>query len=112
MSLLACQGSVAVAAGSAGRPYGQWSLAVRADGTVAAWGAPGTGANTGNALAVAGNPYYGCLLNADGTVAAWRSSNPSVFTVITPAKTTNAVAVSSGYHCMALHADGTVKGGR
>jgi alpha-tubulin suppressor-like RCC1 family protein len=103
-------------------------LALRADGTVAAWGA-GT-ANTGvspqhgqaivpsglgTAVQVAGGYYHSLALESDGTVAAWGAgtANPGVSPhfgqAMVPAGLSNAVAVAAGgYHSLALRADRTI----
>jgi hypothetical protein len=65
-------GAVAIAAGQ------YHSLAVRADGTVRAWGDNSQGqlsvpVGLSNVVAVVGGSAHSVALNADGTVAAWGS---------------------------------------
>jgi hypothetical protein len=104
------------------------SLALRADGTVVAWGA-GTN-NTGvtpyqgqaivpgdltNARQVAGGYYHSLALRSDGTVAAWGAgttdtgASPHCGQAIVPGGLSNVVAIGGGgYHSLALKSDGTV----
>jgi alpha-tubulin suppressor-like RCC1 family protein len=89
------------------------SLALRTDGTVAAWGENFGYYNYGqatvpagltNVVAIAGGYYHSMALRADGTVAAWGDNNGGQ-----PVGLTNVVAVAAGgYHSLALRADGTV----
>lgn len=105
---------VAVAGGAA------HSLALRADGTVAAWGA-GTNysglnlqfgqslvpANLSNVIALAAGYYHSLALRADGTVVAWGNNQYGQSTV--PAGLSNVVAVVAGSgHSLALSSDGTI----
>ena len=104
------------------------SLALRADGTVVAWGAGA--ANTGvspqygqsmvppglsNVTAVAGGIYHSLALGAGGTVAAWGAGatntgvSPQYGQAMVPAGLSNVTAIAGGgYHSLALKADGTV----
>ena len=104
------------------------SLALRADGTVAAWGA-GT-YNTGvspyqgqaivpgglsNAIQVAGGYYHSLALKSDGTMAAWGAGTNDIGAIphfgqaMVPAGFSNAVALAAGgYQSLALKSDGTV----
>ncbi len=115
---------VAVAAGVA------HSLALRADGTVAAWGAgetnnPGNGLDFGqsivpvglsNVVAVSAGYLHNLALQSNGTVVAWGAglTNDAGYGVnfgqsIVPAGLSNVVAVSAGaFHSLALKANGTV----
>jgi len=106
------------------------SLALRADGTVAAWGAGTTGSGTGsdygqavvpaglsNVVGIAGGAYHSLALQADGRVAAWGAgatntgASPNYGQAAVPGGLTNAVAVAAGYyHSLALTAAGTVLG--
>ena len=89
---------VAVAGG------GAHSLALRADGTVVAWGANEYGqtnvpARLTNVVAVAGGMGHSLALRADGTVVAWGYYG----TLPVPANLTNVVAVAGGrLHSLAL----------
>jgi hypothetical protein len=87
-------------------------MALRADGTVLAWGdntygqttIPGTVTNV-TAIAT-GNDH--CLaLKADGTVIAWGRNDAGQTTV--PGGLTSVVAIAAGnYHSLAVKSDGTV----
>jgi hypothetical protein len=97
---------VAVAAG--------WvhSLALRADGTVAAWGNNDYGQTDvppglSHVVAIAAGDSHSLALKADGTVVVWGWNGEGEADV--PAGLSNVVAVAGGYeHCLALQADGTV----
>jgi alpha-tubulin suppressor-like RCC1 family protein len=103
-------------------------LALRADGTVAAWGAgmvntgvlpqygqaivPG---GMGTTLQVAGGYYHSLALESDGTVAAWGAGtsntgvSPQYGQSMVPTGLNNVVAVAGGaFHSLALRADQTV----
>ncbi len=104
------------------------SLALRADGTVAAWGAGTT--NTGsiphlgqaivpgglnNAIQVSAGYYHSLALRADETVLAWGAGtintgvSPQYGQSIVPSGLTGVSATAAGgYHSVALKADGTV----
>ena len=84
------------------------SLALRPDGTLAAWGRNAYGAATAPAdhigiIAIAASSDYSLALKADGTVVAWGSAgNP-------PAGLGSVVAISTySGHSLALRSDGTV----
>jgi hypothetical protein len=103
-------------------------LALRADGTVAAWGAGTTNTGVspqqgqaivpsglGTILQVAGGYYHSLALEAGGTVAAWGAGtantgvSPQFGQAIVPTGLSNAVAIAAGgYHSLALRADRTV----
>ena len=114
---------------------GGHTLAIKADGTVWAWGYNisgqlGDGSNTDittpvqvvhltNAVSVAAGVYHGLALKDDGTVWAWGYNNYGQLGVdtggsisATPVQVvglTNAIAVAAGSdHCLAVKADGTV----
>ncbi len=93
---------VAIAAGE------YHSLAVRADGTVVAWGDNSDGQSTvpvglTNVVAVAGGGAHSLALRADGTVAAWGANWNGQCDV--PAGIGNIVGLTAGeYHSLALHA--------
>jgi hypothetical protein len=104
------------------------NLALRTDGTVAAWGAglTNSGANPHygqaivpagltNAVAVAAKSFHSLAVRATGTVAAWGAGatntgvNPHYGQAVVPVGLSNVVAVAAGgYHNLALKADGTV----
>ncbi len=112
------------------------SMALRADGTVWAWGHNyrgklGDGTNTdryvpvqvvglSNIKAIACGFGHSLAVGADGTVWAWGNNNKGQlgdgtvdqrWTPVQAVGITNAVAVSAGYWTsLALHADGTVSG--
>jgi hypothetical protein len=112
--------AIAVAAG------GNTSLALRDDGTVAAWGRGATefpaglsnvvaiaaGANAASDLDFGSRGCHALALQADGTVVEWQYTCPDC----TPPHSTNVltgltnvVALATGAnHSLALHADGTV----
>ena len=105
---------VAIAAG------GWHSLALKADGTVVAWGAGTTNtdswphdgqaiipANLTNVVAVAAGTLHSLALRADGTVVGWGLNDHGQTTI--PPDLTNVVAVAAGNaHSLALKSDGTV----
>ena len=98
------------------------SLALRADGTVAAWGwgltntdsYPNYGqalvpAGLSNAVAVAAGDTHSLALRADGTVLAWGDNSYGQTNV--PAGLSNVVALAaSSAHSLALKSDGTLVG--
>jgi hypothetical protein len=109
---------------------GGHSLAVRADGTVVAWGwfcddsydydkgqcdVPST---VGDAVAVAGGEYHSIALNADGTVVAWGKyleympdNTPVYRDMYVPEGLADVVAITTAHYYgynLALKADGTV----
>ncbi|MBA4150817.1 MAG: tail fiber domain-containing protein [Verrucomicrobia bacterium] len=102
---------------------GGWhSLALRSDGTVAAWGAGITDTETfqdyGQAIvpaglntveAIAAGLYHSLALRSDGTVAAWGLNVYDILNV--PAGLNNVVSIAGGgFHSLALKNDGTVTG--
>ena len=93
-----------------------FSVALRADGTVTAWGnnshgqtnAPG---DLTNATVIVSGYFHSLALRADGAVTAWGSwyNWPNFPTPTLPSGLTNVVAISSGVdHDIAAKADGTV----
>ena len=98
---------VAVAAG------GVHSLALRADGTVAAWGDNEYGQTTvpawlSNVVAVAAGVVHSLALRADGTVATWGNDGGGMTTTV-PVDLSNVVAIAGGqFYSLALRANGTV----
>jgi len=100
---------VAIAAG------GFYSLALRLDGTVAAWSSSPWAetevpAGLSNVVAIAtgdGDYEHSMALKRDGTVIVWGPGMPREKFV--PAEVTNAVAIAAGSgHSLALKSDGTV----
>ena len=94
---------VAISAG------GNHALALRADGTVAAWGQNSSGqtsvpAGLSNVVAATAGSVHSLALQSDGTVVGWGAYGPIP-------SYTNAVAISAGYgQSLLLQADGTVVG--
>jgi alpha-tubulin suppressor-like RCC1 family protein len=88
-----------------------FTLAVKIDGTVLAWGwNEGGGANVPadlcDVIAVAAS-YHSLALRSDGTVAAWGNNSDGQCTV--PSGLANVIAVATGNsHSLALKSDGTV----
>ena len=88
------------------------SLALRPDGTVAAWGFNNIGqtdvpANLGTVTSVAAGGSHSLALKSDGTVAAWGSNSSGQTDV--PANLSGVLAVAAGgSHSLAIKADGTV----
>ncbi len=94
-----------LAAIAAGENY---SLALKTDGTVAAWGnAANVPSGLNNVKAVAAG-YIHCLaLKSDGTVVGWGDN--SFGETNPPTDLSNAVAISSGWgYCLALKSDGSL----
>ncbi|SPE56912.1 exported hypothetical protein [Verrucomicrobia bacterium] len=97
---------VAIAAGSS------HSLALKADGTVVAWGYNGDGeanipAGLTNVVSVSAGAWHSLALQANGTVIAWGLNNHGQATI--PAGLSNVVAVAGGrFHTLALLPGGTV----
>ena len=89
-----------------------FSLALKSDGRVVAWGATNYGqtivpANLTNAVQVAAGNYAAFALRSDGTVTAWGYNAQGQTDV--PAGLTNVVQVTGGgSHAAALKADGSV----
>jgi alpha-tubulin suppressor-like RCC1 family protein len=90
------------------------TLALRADGTVLAWGDNTYGqcnvpAGLADVVAISAGAYHSLALKADATVVAWGLNTSSQCTV--PAGLGQIVAISAGEtHSLALRADGTVTG--
>ena len=88
------------------------SMALKADGTVVAWGTGNYGQCTvppglTDVVAISGGAYHSMALKSDGSVVAWGYNDDGQCTV--PPGLTDVVAISAGgYHGMALKADGTV----
>lgn len=94
---------------AAGDTFG---LALRTDGTVAAWGNNSYGqtnvpASLFNVIAIAAGGGHCLALKSNGTVVAWGKNDSFQATV--PAGLTNVVAISAGAsHSVALKSDGTL----
>ena len=90
---------------------GEWhSLALKADGTVVAWGADhGVPPDLTNVVVIAAAGFHNLALTADGTVRAWGQNDHGQCNV--PPGLSNVVAITGGWtHSLALKADGTVVG--
>jgi alpha-tubulin suppressor-like RCC1 family protein len=90
---------------------GDMNLALKSDGTVAAWGtaygARSVPAGLTNAVAVSTGGSHSLALKSDGTVTAWGDNTHGETSV--PVGLNNLVAVSAGTrHSLALKSDGTV----
>ncbi|MGA2863507.1 MAG: LamG-like jellyroll fold domain-containing protein [Verrucomicrobiota bacterium] len=88
------------------------SLALKADGTLVAWGDDTYGQTSvppdlKNVVAIAGGGYHSCALKADGTLVAWGDDTYGQTNVPPHIKDVVAIA-GGGYHSCALKADGTV----
>jgi hypothetical protein len=101
-------GVVAIAAGAA------YSLALREDGTIVAWGANDVGQcdvprGLSGVVAISAGFRHGLAVKADGTVVAWGSNYAGESDV--PQGLSGVVAVAAGDPIsLALKADGTVVG--
>ena len=89
-----------------------YTMALRADGTVTAWG-PATGiapppAAAHDVVAIAAGTTHMMALRADGTVISWNINGSGQRYV--PAGLTDVISLSAGYHSFALKRDGTVVG--
>jgi formylglycine-generating enzyme required for sulfatase activity len=90
----------------------QHSLALRSDGTVAAWGWNNEGQTNipvtlNNVVAIAAGYGHGLALKSDSMVAAWGSDNEGQATV--PVGLSNVISIAAGlHHSLALKSDGTV----
>jgi alpha-tubulin suppressor-like RCC1 family protein len=88
------------------------TIALRADGTVAAWGANDQGqasvpAGLTDVVAIAAGGKLSLALKVDGRVVAWGSNDYGERNV--PSDLSDVVAATtSGSHCLALRRDGTV----
>jgi alpha-tubulin suppressor-like RCC1 family protein/uncharacterized protein YjbI with pentapeptide repeats len=83
-------------------------LALKNDGTLAAWGnIGGVPAGLSNVVAMASGDSHALALMADGRIVAWGYNGSGQTNV--PTDLTNALAVAAGgYFSMALRSDGTV----
>ena len=92
-------------------------LALKADGTVVAWGGgvrqTNVPPNLTNVVSIAAGSTHSLALKSDGTLAAWGSVFPSSVNITVPPAATNVVALALGpgaQHVLVLKADGTVMG--
>jgi alpha-tubulin suppressor-like RCC1 family protein len=87
-------------------------LALRADGTVVAWGNNFNGqtnvpASATNIVAVAAGGTFSLALRADGTLLTWGNSNNGLLNI--PSTLSNVVAIAAGrLHSLAIRSDGKV----
>jgi hypothetical protein len=109
--------------------FGDFVLALKADGTVVGWGQNQSDqtnipVDLTNAVAIAAGAYHGLALKADGTVFGWGENGVGEATgvpsnvdpyiasgpvTIAGQPLTNVVAIAAGgYHSLALKADGMV----
>src|SRR6185369_9279761 len=87
-----------------------YSLALKSDGTVVAWGDNFFGQSTvpgelNGVVAIAAGPQS-LALKSDGTVVAWGENFQGQSTV--PGGLNGVVAIAAGGHSLALKSDGTV----
>jgi hypothetical protein len=90
------------------------SMALRADGTVVAWGANGydygqtnVPSTLTNVIGIAAGALHSLALKADGTVVAWGDNRHGETNV--PSGLTNVIDIKAGiFHSLALKSDGTV----
>jgi len=103
-------GAVVIAPLSAIAAGEYYSLALKKDGTVAAWGnTPDVPPGLNDVKAVAAGYISSLALKTDGTVVGWGDN--TFGETNTPAGLSNVVAISSGYgYSLALKADGTLAG--
>ncbi len=95
-----------------------FTIALRADGTVAAWGDNSRGqtavpAGLRDVVAIDAGWYHGLALKADGTVVAWGENQHHGYAgqATVPVGLTGIVAIAAGgFHSLALKTDGTVAG--
>jgi alpha-tubulin suppressor-like RCC1 family protein len=105
-------GANAVAAPKAIAAGLDYSMALKFDGTVAAWGGTGNGetsipADLSNVVAIAAGWYHGLALKDDGTVVGWGRGYEGETTP--PIDLSNVVAIAAGdFFSVALKGDGTV----
>ncbi len=89
-----------------------FAVALKKDGTVAAWGNNDYGqlnvpSSATNVVAVSAGYYFALALKADGTVIGWGQNDNGQASA--PAAATNVVAIAAGgFHSLVLRADGTV----
>jgi len=93
------------------------ALALRADGTVVAWGngasTPGFPSGLSNVMQVAVGGWFGCALLSNQTVVCWSGYAIPEIGIVTnvPASATNVVRIAAaGSHVAALRSDGTAFG--
>jgi alpha-tubulin suppressor-like RCC1 family protein len=103
-------GAVVIAPLSAIAAGEYYSLALKTDGTVAAWGnVPSVPSGLNNVKAIAAGYISSLAFKSDGTVVGWGDN--SFGETNTPSGLSNVVAVSSGWgFSLALKADGSLVG--
>ena len=85
---------------------GMYALALKGDGTLAAWGSEAfTPAGLNGVVAIAASPGYGLAVKEDGTVVAWGADYPQ--SSVRGLSAVKAIAAGQA-HSLALKADGTV----
>jgi alpha-tubulin suppressor-like RCC1 family protein len=93
---------------------GAYSLALRADGSIAAWGQCHDGQTSvpsglSDAVAIAASTYHCLALRSNGRVVGWGNNDYGQTNV--PPSLQNVVSVAAGeFHSLALTADGAVVG--
>lgn len=103
LAVPAISDAIAVASGRA------HSLALRADGTLAAWGLSSAAtppADLTDVVAIACGGYYSMALRKDGTVRLW-GNNYAIPAAVAPALK-DVIAISAGNLALALRADGVI----
>ncbi len=92
---------------------GDFSVALRSDGTVIAWGNNDIGqssvpAGLSNVVAISASMQrFALALKSDGTVVGWGNNGQGQLNI--PAGLSNVIAIAAGEeHCLALKNDGTV----
>ena len=91
-------------------------LALKADGTVVAWGSNNVGQTNvppdlTNVVSIAAGSAHSLALRNDGTLAAWGAIYPSSIPIAVPPEATNVAALALGpgaQHALVLRSDGTV----
>jgi alpha-tubulin suppressor-like RCC1 family protein len=78
------------------------SLALRSDGTVAAWGANDSGQSTApaglsNVRAIAAGGNFSLALRSDGSVAAWGSDDANVVTYVSSLSRVSAIDAGGSF---------------
>lgn len=86
---------------------GNHSVALRADGSVVSWVAPGSPSGVSNVVNIAAGFDHHLALRADGSVAAWGINTYGQTTI--PTGLSNVIAIAAGsYHNLTLRGDGSI----